>query len=117
MTPGLCAEKTSMQYENKKNFLNPNISFDLLTHFHTSQWVQIFFSPGGSLQRVILCNPTLVHTLAFRVYFSLMKTLVSASSWILGNYPVLLGETPKAAYEELPGFPREGLFGVDVWRR
>lgn len=101
----------------KRIFSIPNILFDLLTHFHTSQWVEIFFSPGGNLQRVTLCNPTLVHTLAFRVYFSLIKTLISASSWILGNYPVLRGETLKAAYEELPGFPREGLFGVDVWRR
>lgn len=61
MTPGLCAEKTSVQYENKKNFLNPNILFDLLTHFHTSQWVQIF-SPLEAIYKEWLCVTQLSFT-------------------------------------------------------
>lgn len=40
----MCAERTA-KYENKKNYLNPNISFDLLPH-HTVNKLKSFFSEG-----------------------------------------------------------------------
>lgn len=39
---GLYAEIASVKFDNEKHFLNLHMSFDLLIHFLTAQWVILF---------------------------------------------------------------------------
>lgn len=101
-----------MQCENKKNnFPNPSISFDLLPHFRDSQWLQVFVSPGGNLQRMTLCNPTLVHTHAFAVQFFCNK---NTNLCKLMNFRKVSrfcsGSHCREPWEAKPRLLREGLF-------
>lgn len=61
---GLYAKRTNMKFDNRKCFLNPNISLDLLIHFPALQWVTLF------PLKALYSHPYL------RAFFSFIKTLI-----------------------------------------
>lgn len=67
------AERTSMKFDQRKHFVNPNILFDLLIHFPAIQWVTLF--PLKALYKD--CLPiTLLYPIPILESIFFIKTLI-----------------------------------------